>query len=597
MRRRFGLISIFVILLAGCSKVFDDRSENIIRWSFSSEEKSSKVQISPIDITNSSFSWEAGDRIGIFVEGFQYNRLFWNIGNSLFEGSIIQRNETADLTNYYAYSPWTRCVEDGMTVSGTLPELQSAPYDPKADYIITSNPVSAPYDEEDMPDNVAFSFDQHLFSILRISFKNTDDSINDEILTGITIEADTKIAGPFSFDFSRHPVQVSYVESEGVNHIRLIYPEGGRPKIGTEEHVVYIVARPSIINSLVVTVSTETRNISVSYAAENEKSALKLLAGKQVALPLITLSTSSHSSAKRKIILWGDSITGTDFLAAVKNELEPMWEVIRAGVGGDNTLQIASRQGGIQMIVDKPFIIPASSKTKVQISGLYASENQDGEQIPQKVQATIWFTDPEPMQCPKLNPVIINGVECIISYQNGKYYLQRNTDSFEDTQVNAGDYVYTYAQRTYTDVALSVIYMGTNGSYKDYETLVHQHQKMIDFIQSNGGDYIVLGYHYNKNIQRGCPTWSPEYVSAMTTAFGDHFVDLRTVGNQNGVRLLKETGLITDASQIGASDLEALSNGEWPILFSPSNNVHPTKNGAYAIAILLHDRMKELGID
>ena len=66
--------------------------------------------------------------------------------------------------------------------------------------------------------------------------------------------------------------------------------------------------------------------------------------------------------------------------------------------------------------------------------------------------------------------------------------------------------------------------------------------------------------------------------------------------NQRAVELLLRTGVYDSEEEISATDREYIQNGSWPLSFYVSQaDVHPNQYGCKALAIVIEDKMKELG--
>ncbi len=156
--------------------------------------------------------------------------------------------------------------------------------------------------------------------------------------------------------------------------------------------------------------------------------------------------------------------------------------------------------------------------------------------------------------------------------------------------------ILTYGAKTYKDAELIVIYMGANsGGHASYQVLCNQHKAMIDFMDKK--EAIVLGFSMDISLQWGIGYWSQEYVDLFTTAFGRRFIDMRTEGSKEAEKLLVQTGVISIPEQMSQADRDAVAIGDWPESFftDSANNVHPNAAGSFAMALLLRERMEELG--
>ena len=638
------LFVLSVLVLAGCQHIdtlsfeSDKKETRTIPVTVSTLHDATKVTAAP-QADGIDFFWEKGDLMGVYVFGKQYNRMFrcTDAKSGSFQGSFIPRESVDPEARCRAYYPYNNYPdpEDGY-LKATLPALQKYPYDNMADFIVSDLVTDYNYDESNLgPLN--FALNKHLFCLAKVTLTNSNDDLASETISHIRLETEEAggyLAGAFTYNLSNASAEAVFSDdpSKRSTFVDLDFGDSGIV-VGKETHTFYMVVRPCTIASgkLKLTLHTESYSTSTSYDTD-----IVFNPSKVKVLPSIDLGASMHK--KPVVVLWGDSITSVSYLNQMKAELEPEWRVIRSGVGGDNSLNIMVRQGGNQLLVKSDFTLPASSSEKVRLYARH-SRNEYGEDAPSSnyiaIRGDTWITGSGAVGA-NFNPVVVDGIECTISATDrSTYYIQRNADAAESTVISAGTPIYTYAQRELRDCDLMVIHMGTNGGYKvyskstgdvitkvdgkwpyssdfDYRVLVQQYRDMIDYATNHKA--IVLGYHYDTEIVRSnAPTWCEEYVSQMTAAFpanGDYtctdgitpgvatFIDLKTVGYNNFVRLLISTGVLPAGSTIddaSSVDKERYYRGQWPRSFDSGDlDVHPNAYGNRAIAILVREKIAEL---
>ena len=316
---------------------------------------------------------------------------------------------------------------------------------------------------------------------------------------------------------------------------------------------------------------------------------------------------------KKRIVCWGDSFTNYYVTPAIAypEYLQPLlgnsWDVFDAGISSQRTHEIAARQGALKTYIkcsSSGITIPGSKSKSVAISGISidGADQMWTSDTGQPFRGGFWVSSATKRG--GLNPCIINGVECKLSAASSSstIYLSRMEDG-PDVSVSNGDRIHPYGETHYSDADVFIIYMGSNGgwfkSQNNYGLLIRQHKAMVDF--AKGKQYIILALHSTST------RWYPEnfdhasYYSKMHEAFtdeaGDHVIQLREGVNARAEELLVRTGVYSSADQISDLDRQYISEGRWPHSFmynSPADE-HPSKYGAHAIAILVKEKMRELG--
>ena len=589
------LLTTALLVGTGCAEDFEaqpaDGSDR-----FDIEVSASTATRTTID--GVQLNWTTGDKMAVFAEGVQFNRQFTctDASAGTFSGSFIRKNESRPSIGYYAYYPFVLQSSNSTstTIRAVLPKEQTAPFDSSADFMV-AEAVTGNYDETDFSP-VSFTFSHHLFSILRITVKNTKAELQNEKLVSVMLRAQGEVlAGGFSFDVTQPEASATFSEAAGdlSDRVEVIFPEADRPTLGLGvEHVIYAVVKPNTAPIASLSLKVKTDNFISDFMSQTQ---VMFTAGRIVSLPALDLNDTHLSDRVRTVVLWGDSITSAAFLSSVKSVLGSDWNVVRAGIPGDISLSIAARQGGIQMVTGSEFTLPASSSDPVSIDGIYATQDRFGQANYTKIGASsYWYADGN---CSLLNPCTIQGIECNVSYDSDTkgFTLRRNSDG-EPAVVPAHSDILTYGAKTYKGADLIVIYMGANsGGHSSYQVLCNQHKAMIDYTDKK--EAIVLGFNMDISLQWGIGYWSQEYVDLFTNAFGRRFIDMRTEGSKQAEKLLLQTNVISSPEQMSQADREAVAIGDWPESFftDSANNVHPNTAGSFAMALLLRERMEELG--
>lgn len=293
----------------------------------------------------------------------------------------------------------------------------------------------------------------------------------------------------------------------------------------------------------------------------------------------------SKINGKETVNCWGDSLTrgvgvGDSYSKAFPYVLHGLLDgrkVTNCGVGGENTINIASRQGGLPNIV-KPFTIPANaSKVEVKLTNIYGGSTgillQGGSALDP--------TTGKYVMTAQINPCSINGVYGTLTYENGKYYFSRSENG-ESVIVSRPTPLITYAMKSMRD-NINIIWIGTNGGFTTSAELIEYIDAMIDYMTPINKKYIVFGIHHLVSTV----TETFETIEKnMTLHFGRHYINQRKYMIEYG---LSDAG-ITPTNE----DTAAISQGKIPpsLLY---DDVHYNDKGYNIIANLVVERGKELG--
>lgn len=293
----------------------------------------------------------------------------------------------------------------------------------------------------------------------------------------------------------------------------------------------------------------------------------------------------SKINGKETVNCWGDSLTrgvgvGDSYSKAFPYVLHGLLDgrkVINCGVGGENTINIASRQGGLPNIV-KPFTIPANaSKVEIELTNIYG----DSTGILLQGGSALDPTTGKYVMNAQINPCSINGVEGTLTYENGKYYFSRSENG-ESVIVSRPTPLITYAMKSMRD-NINIIWIGTNGGFTTSAELIECIEAMIDYMSPINKKYIVIGVHHLVSTV----TETFETIEKnMSIHFGRHFINQR--------KYMLEYGLSDARITPTAEDITAISQGKIPtsLLY---DDVHYNDKGYNIIATLASERGKELG--
>lgn len=303
----------------------------------------------------------------------------------------------------------------------------------------------------------------------------------------------------------------------------------------------------------------------------------------------------------KKIVCWGDSITwglGYDENTYIKNEAGIIdasnWnypdtlkyytgmDVYNLGVCGETSYEIALRQGGIKMYVEKQVTVKPGKRIQISIVDESGNpvilENFNGYQSDNQ--------EPE-------NVVYINDKPFKLEYDNGDLYISIYDNAVNKSiKLRKGSQVITKAAHDISGDVL-VIQMGSNGGWDDYDELIEQYKAMI----ANSGTecYIIIGDTDNPDESVDSANYTDsQYIgtddtmweAALREAFGEHFINMRTYLLENALSI---TGL--EPTQ---ADEDDLSQGRVPETIK-YDYTHLNSYGYYAIGYGVYEKGSELG--
>lgn len=578
--------SLFILLFNSCSANLEEKIDNKMLV----KAKAKIGEETKTSLNGLKLSWQENDEIGVFVEGVQYNSSL-SFHSSQFQGYFTKTKSSPSDKHTYAYYPVNIFHSSFDTIiEGFLPTTQVAPFHAKADYMV-ANIGTIYYDEDNLPD-LNITFNRHLFSILKINITNSDEELKDEKLVGVRVKSKTRIlSGSFTFDVLDGASATAVFSNDAAlthQHVDVNYSSGraiGKDKTTTLYAVVPVGAYPE--GDISVTVFTE--NYQGTVVAQKE---MTLANGTVYNLQIIDFSLLAKSPAKKTVLCFGDSITTGTMAGNLQTLLGNDWKVYIAGVSGEKVLQIISRQGAIPLYLSGGFTIPALASESVAVGTTFYTKNQTNGDVAVTPDTPIMVNlsayTGNTTYCGVTNPFMVKGVECTITKAgDGKLYLQRSTDGdVVDCESDSFVQAVPYAYWKLGNPTVTTLYMGTNGVYNANPSKGRtRDQVLTDFynmVKNNTtGEFIAIGYHHS--------LWNESYEATMSSAFGDTYLDLRTVGWQKAETIAAQMG-----EGLTPQDYENISNKIWPSSWG-GLDIHPSAKGAKAHAIMIYNKMVELG--
>jgi lysophospholipase L1-like esterase len=277
----------------------------------------------------------------------------------------------------------------------------------------------------------------------------------------------------------------------------------------------------------------------------------------------------------KTISCYGDSLTegaGDDTRqSAIYNVLQSKlgsdYVVRNMGVGGESSRTIASRQGGLCVMLNNITIPADGSLVEIGDSSTGFVANDGGQVFP-------WI-----QAYGGSRPILINDVQMNLyfnPYNDNKYWIGFATPQAQDMVINRPTAVVTDNMINHKGEIL-ILWIGQNGGYADVDDWIGQYQKMIDYNGNN--KYLVLG-----RTSQGSSEASIE--SQFYQAFGRHYINLRDYLVKYG---LADAGLTPTSD-----DNTRIANGQVPSSLLISDLVHFNSAGYNVVSNLVYKRGKEL---
>lgn len=312
------------------------------------------------------------------------------------------------------------------------------------------------------------------------------------------------------------------------------------------------------------------------------------------------------------IVCWGDMLTGGtaggvsyptelqtlinknvcdlyDFRSTVKNADDfnnrVNWDeyvmeipVVNMGTGRESADTVLGRSGAIPYVTASDIVIPADCEGVA-----LTLRSAEG--------ATVWPLSESDIG---VNDVTIAGIGGTLStaagftLQEPKYIFTR-TEAGDETAVPAGEPIVTSGSGLYRDY-IPVIFVGSFDGEESPETLVEKISVLLAQ-QEDPSRYVVIGTYYKGSVNRGqllTSTAAAELESAMSQAFGEHYINLRKylVNECLNDLSMKPTG----------TDNNNMTKGTVPAsLLSKENGIELIPSAYKCLGRLVYDRLVSLG--
>lgn len=271
----------------------------------------------------------------------------------------------------------------------------------------------------------------------------------------------------------------------------------------------------------------------------------------------------------------GDSLTagaggdGTNMSKVTLDLLGNGWIVKNMGVGGENTLTIGARHGGIPMYIKEPITIPKDG-SKVEISsGLFSSYND--KNILPLLQGSAG-----------INPCSIDTIQCRLSRNQNKYYINRITPNSTDYTTKENATIFTSLSNEKKGVL--TIFIGQNGGYTSANDLLNQ----IDLFVEHKGDknVIIITSHGNSTT---------EIVKLIRDKYQSKYIDLRKYMTTKAIYDAIEFGLLPNNGEYPTSeDMERMEKNYTPKTLL-KDGIHFNSIGYELLGRLRYKKGIELG--
>ena len=486
-------------------------------------------------------SFVGGDRLCVYAFTNEANPVYLNTFSlfnthynvNKFTGIFKSRDQRIIDANFYALYPDSFPQEGGI-VTAEVPVAQQAPFDPAAAILFASDRKT--YNEEDMP-SLILSF-QQLLAPIRIDFVNDYSDYESDELLFFEIESEDNISGSFQFDVAE-PEKLDF--STGENKLRSVFPKGTLLGPGVSSMVML---RPGELSRLRIKVVTGPRVFSFSLSSE-------LTIDKDY-INVVSLKASDATQDVRKVVAcWGDSYTNRESRPVTYNTcnysvhlqelLGEDWYVYNGGYNGDVSTNIINKLKDWEDINDATLSI------------LYMGRNDNAG----------------PTDYAQLK----SRYETAISYLT-----------------NDEDYIVLGSHnRQFWSVA------------EEYPVVVSSEEKLDFHENDNGNTYEGAFIAYFANTGK--------YIDLFHTVTNDWKNWLVRTGRYPTVEAIDESTEYpgTNKGADGAVMIDTNGDGikdtaiDWPQSFWFQNSVHerryvhPSEYGAKAIAIMIYNKMVDLG--
>lgn len=308
----------------------------------------------------------------------------------------------------------------------------------------------------------------------------------------------------------------------------------------------------------------------------NLKQTRKYLLFAIILLLISSFNKISKYKGEKILIDIGDSLTagaggeGTTMSNVTLKLLQGKWIVKNRGVGGENTLTIGARQGGIPMYIKDTISLPANGEIVEIPSGIFSSYND--KNIYPLIQGE-----------GGLNPCYIDGIECTLirNSKTEKYYIKRNRRSSESYTIKPKTNI--ISQLSLENEGIATIFIGQNGGYENPQDLLNQ----INLLIKHKGDenVIIITSHGNGDAKT---------IEPIKKNYGKKLIDLKKYMSSKAIydaislKLLPDNGTYPTESDINAMK----KNNAPPSLLY--DGIHLNNIGYELIGRLRYEKGQEL---
>lgn len=311
----------------------------------------------------------------------------------------------------------------------------------------------------------------------------------------------------------------------------------------------------------------------------------------------ISVIVSAQSPTKKKIVLWGDSLTAPHehcYPDTFAELMGPDYEIVNCGVGGENTVTIMGRQGSAPMLLAHDVTVFKTSERKFPIfignNDMPAFRSSyDNACLTPLLQCGWDENSPA-----HVNPVYIDGKSFTIKSEayywmekekfrfEYNYYIEPNFDVEETIELKKGSVIETEAMRDLRDGYAYVFLLGANNGFKDLDDYMKQLKTMVEYTGCER--YVIISFHIKNNVMNTAEKLD-KMEEALKETYGRHYINLRKYMNRHG---LKDAGI--EATE---QDKKDIKEGFVPNSLL-SDGCHFTAEGYSLIARRLARQFKKL---
>lgn len=291
-----------------------------------------------------------------------------------------------------------------------------------------------------------------------------------------------------------------------------------------------------------------------------------------------------------QLVDWGDSLTagtgggGTTMSNVTAGLLGPSWEVINMGVGGESSITIGARQGGMPMYIAESITIPADGSSVE----LPVTTDDNGNEVALGLFSLYNDEAVYPLRQQGdrgVNPVSIQGIECELTRNGGtnRYSIQRLEAGDREIVTNERELIITSGAALTDGVA--TFFVGQNGGYDGSgQDFLNQIKKLVQ--HKGDGNFLIITSHGNgfENV-----------IEPVIQEYGLKVIDLKTYMRTVAIRDAIAFGLLPDDGSVPTEqDREDMRNSKAPASLR-DDDIHLNAIGYQLVGRLRYQRGQELG--